>query len=276
MSSKMDETRVNGAVTEPGPGEFHELLFHAWREASRQHEPQAFLRSISGKFTAALPGARLHLWEVSLESPRLHLVGSTHDEAETLRVLERAAFEALLTWSRRGRAGLATELPQLSSPTAGEGDQLLACVPILRDDSLALLVISGDPVHAPLVLEFLARFLEPMTAVLDHARAQHELNRLRSAVLLGRPVVARAAGAARSAPAAVARATKPGAPSPESLDAAMKRHIERALTATRGRIEGHYGAARLLKVNPHTLRARMRKLGIEWRRFRQPDPLEPE
>jgi formate hydrogenlyase transcriptional activator len=61
------------------------------------------------------------------------------------------------------------------------------------------------------------------------------------------------------------------APPPASiltLDAAMKEHIERALVATRGRIEGRSGAAHLLGINPHTLRARMRKLRIEWSRFR--------
>lgn len=53
-----------------------------------------------------------------------------------------------------------------------------------------------------------------------------------------------------------------------SLDDAMRRHIESVLSATRGRIEGERGAARLLKINPHTLRARMRKLKIEWAGFR--------
>jgi transcriptional regulator with GAF, ATPase, and Fis domain len=53
-----------------------------------------------------------------------------------------------------------------------------------------------------------------------------------------------------------------------SLDAAMIRHIEEALAATGGRIEGPAGAAARLDVNPHTLRSRMRKLGIDWRRFR--------
>jgi transcriptional regulator with GAF, ATPase, and Fis domain len=62
----------------------------------------------------------------------------------------------------------------------------------------------------------------------------------------------------------------PWAPSGEvtPLDTAMVSHIERALSATHGRIEGPFGAARILGVNPHTLRARMRKLGIEWSRFR--------
>jgi hydrogenase-4 transcriptional activator len=55
------------------------------------------------------------------------------------------------------------------------------------------------------------------------------------------------------------------------LDAAMVRHIEAALARTAGRIEGPRGAAALLGINPHTLRARMRKLGIAWARFRDPD-----
>ena len=39
------------------------------------------------------------------------------------------------------------------------------------------------------------------------------------------------------------------------LDQAMARHIERALQATGGRIEGRGGTAPLLRINPHTLRA---------------------
>ncbi len=53
-----------------------------------------------------------------------------------------------------------------------------------------------------------------------------------------------------------------------SLDAAMARHIETALRHTQGRIEGAVGAARILEINPHTLRARMRKLGIDWKSHR--------
>lgn len=53
-----------------------------------------------------------------------------------------------------------------------------------------------------------------------------------------------------------------------SLNAAMAEHIVRALQTTRGRIEGPFGAAVLLGINPHTLRARMRKLKIDWSAFR--------
>ena len=53
------------------------------------------------------------------------------------------------------------------------------------------------------------------------------------------------------------------------LDVVIRQHIEAALAATSGRVEGRHGAARLLKINPHTLRARMRKLKIDWRQYRQ-------
>jgi transcriptional regulator with GAF, ATPase, and Fis domain len=55
----------------------------------------------------------------------------------------------------------------------------------------------------------------------------------------------------------------------EPLDACIRRHIEAALTAAKGRIEGKDGAAAMLKVNPHTLRAKMRKLKIDWASYRE-------
>ena len=57
---------------------------------------------------------------------------------------------------------------------------------------------------------------------------------------------------------------------PSTLATAMKEHIERALLAAEGRIEGRGGAAELLGINPHTLRARMRKLDLQWAKFRTP------
>jgi transcriptional regulator with GAF, ATPase, and Fis domain len=66
----------------------------------------------------------------------------------------------------------------------------------------------------------------------------------------------------------------PSVPSPSvhisSLNDAMRRHIEAALRATWGRVEGPRGAAKLLAINPHTLRARMRKLKIDWAAYREP------
>ncbi len=51
-----------------------------------------------------------------------------------------------------------------------------------------------------------------------------------------------------------------------TLDEAMSRHIRAALELTRGRIHGTDGAANLLGINPNTLRSKMRKLGVSFRK----------
>ena len=92
------------------------------------------------------------------------------------------------------------------------------------------------------------------------------------AVLIGQ-------GRSLSVTAALGLSTRPGAPAAtalepappgriEPLDDVIRRHIEAALRETHGRVEGKFGAARLLRINPHTLRARMRKLKINWQGFR--------
>ncbi len=69
-------------------------------------------------------------------------------------------------------------------------------------------------------------------------------------------------------PAAV-RSAAAGAGTIEPLDVVTRRHIEAALVEARGRVEGPQGAARMLRINPHTLRSRMRKLKISPRGFRE-------
>jgi hydrogenase-4 transcriptional activator len=51
-----------------------------------------------------------------------------------------------------------------------------------------------------------------------------------------------------------------------SLDEINRRHIERALILSQGRINGEDGAAELLRIKPNTLRRRMDKLGIPYGR----------
>ncbi len=63
-------------------------------------------------------------------------------------------------------------------------------------------------------------------------------------------------------------ASLPAVNTTPTLEQAQVQQIEEALRHTRGRIEGAGGAAERLAVNPHTLRARMRKFGIDWSRFR--------
>ncbi len=57
-----------------------------------------------------------------------------------------------------------------------------------------------------------------------------------------------------------------------SFEEAGRLHIEAALAQCHGRVEGPFGAARRLALNPNTLRSKMRKLGIQARRFRNRDP----
>jgi hydrogenase-4 transcriptional activator len=55
-----------------------------------------------------------------------------------------------------------------------------------------------------------------------------------------------------------------------SLEGVIRRHIEAVLRACEGRIEGPKGAAKLLQLNPATLRSKLRKLGISADAFRGP------
>jgi hydrogenase-4 transcriptional activator len=109
--------------------------------------------------------------------------------------------------------------------------------------------------------------IRELGAVIDRAAILGDGKRLDVALALGFSGTDRApltpevvSGAALIAPAPA---------SIVSLDEAMKLHVERALAATRGKIEGTRGAAALLGINPHTLRARMRKLKLDWARYRE-------
>jgi transcriptional regulator with GAF, ATPase, and Fis domain len=54
------------------------------------------------------------------------------------------------------------------------------------------------------------------------------------------------------------------------LDKAISQHIMQALEKTGGRVGGEKGAAKLLQMNPSTLRTKMRKLGIPFGRKSKP------
>ena len=102
-----------------------------------------------------------------------------------------------------------------------------------------------------------------LAAVIDRASILGDGKRLDIAAALGGAQLPPA-----RAPANATHHTGAAAETVVTLDEAMRAHIERALAMTHGRVEGRQGAARLLGINPHTLRARMRKLAIEHRRFR--------
>jgi hydrogenase-4 transcriptional activator len=111
-----------------------------------------------------------------------------------------------------------------------------------------------------------------LAAVMDRAVLLGEGVRLEVARALGgpSPSMPSLAAPAPNPPAAAPAQAATGPHEIEPLDVVVRAHIERALAATLGRVDGPFGAARLLRINPHTLRARMRKLGVDWRRFREP------
>lgn len=136
------------------------------------------------------------------------------------------------------------------------------------------------PTHAD--LELLLTYSWPgnvreLAAVIERAAILGHGRTLEVAAALGAgvsPTVAQAHATPMTAPALGPPypVAVPSPPPPngelERLDQAMRRHIEQALADTHGRIEGPRGAALKLGINPHTLRSRMRKLGIQWSRYR--------
>jgi len=103
-----------------------------------------------------------------------------------------------------------------------------------------------------------------MAAVMDRAVLIGQGRTLNIAAALGQSTVTASTSPTQTSDAPAATIAP--------LDVVIRRHIEAALDAAHGRVEGPHGAARMLKINPHTLRARMRKLKIDWRQFRaQPE-----
>jgi DNA-binding NtrC family response regulator len=112
-----------------------------------------------------------------------------------------------------------------------------------------------------------------LAAVIERAAILGDGHQLRLAAALGGGVGANTTSGSATRPGSTGSKPSRRDLDPASvvpLDEAMREHIERALRATGGRIEGSRGAAALLQINPHTLRARMRKLRIDWGSFRSP------
>jgi transcriptional regulator with GAF, ATPase, and Fis domain len=135
----------------------------------------------------------------------------------------------------------------------------------------------GTPprIPSPEDLELLVAYPWPgnvreLIAVIERAVILGNGSRLEVAKALGAEPALIGAPPSRPAEHPEVRALTADAPDEPfpTLDQVVAGHIEAALARTRGRIEGRSGAAALLGINPHTLRARMRKLALDWRRFR--------
>jgi transcriptional regulator with GAF, ATPase, and Fis domain len=133
---------------------------------------------------------------------------------------------------------------------------------------LSILVPSPDDVNLLLAYDWPGNIRE-LAAVIDRAAILGNGKRMEIATALGGMYAPRAS----EADGARAAAGSSEVPTEfATLDAVVSAHIKVALRATSGRVEGPQGAAAMLGINPHTLRARMRKLGIDWTKFREVTP----
>jgi transcriptional regulator with GAF, ATPase, and Fis domain len=132
---------------------------------------------------------------------------------------------------------------------------LTPCMP--TDDDIRLLCAYDWPGN-----------IRELSSVIERAAILGNGQRLEVAKGLG--IAAPAASALRPASAASGNRLAPLPTNPEaaSFDQQARSIIETALRASYGRVDGPFGAARSLGLNPQTLRSRMKKLGIEARRFR--------
>jgi hydrogenase-4 transcriptional activator len=113
--------------------------------------------------------------------------------------------------------------------------------------------------------------IRELGAVIDRAAILGNGERLEVAKALGNVGISGGSSSFATSEArtqSLSKVKTDASPDVMSLDDAMRQHIENVLRTTNGRVEGRKGAARLLQVNPHTLRARMRKLKIDWTQFR--------
>ncbi len=105
-----------------------------------------------------------------------------------------------------------------------------------------------------------------LSAVIERAVILGDGKRLEVATALGPPRGGRRRSI-DSAPPLVAYPPLTPEPGQPTLDVAIT-GIEDRLVRRHGHIEGPDVAAQLLGINPHTLRVRMRKLKIDWARYR--------
>ena len=147
-----------------------------------------------------------------------------------------------------------TDIPALAEHFAWSAGRRLAGIPLAPSPAdIDLLVSYPWPGN-----------VRELAAVIERAAILGGGHSLEVAAALGGGL----ASLVRSVPGRATETTESAFP---ALDEVVKRHMEAALRRSGGRIEGPSGAAKLLGVNPHTLRSRMRKLRVDWARFRGMD-----
>ncbi|MCK9461687.1 MAG: sigma 54-interacting transcriptional regulator [Proteobacteria bacterium] len=164
------------------------------------------------------------------------------------------------------------DIPDLAAHFAWRAGKRLGGTPLsVSADDVRLLVGYGWPGN-----------VRELAAVIERAAIIGDGKRLDIPTALGRsdPGAPRSREPRAAQPAVAEAAVAPEAMSPDDapghgamarfspLDEIVVRHVEQALARCHGRVEGPAGAAAALGLNPNTLRAKMRKLGIDWRKFK--------
>ncbi|MBU5613913.1 sigma 54-interacting transcriptional regulator [Geomonas azotofigens] len=123
--------------------------------------------------------------------------------------------------------------------------------------------ISGSPAIVPGALQRLTDYSWPGNVRELENIVEREMIRYRGEQLLFDSLLPAEDGRWKKEPPEDSRRQ-----APLKLDAILFQHISKVLKMTNGKIHGRDGAAALLGVEPNTLRARMDKLGIDYRRKR--------
>ncbi|MGE0761418.1 MAG: hypothetical protein AB7O38_30675 [Pirellulaceae bacterium] len=245
------------------------LLLHAWETTHERTDPRQALAVLRTACLAAAPPMDVSLYRLIPSPEAVELAGTTHHDLPDVRRFRcaPAAYAQLCRWASAHRG--------LSLATARAEFRLLARVLDQGHAPTAMLHGLGndDTGHGILVVETVCgaqppdadsvrRLAAPFDALLERLRAQEASTTLGAELATVSALLAEISHGSDTSPAG-----HRAGPVGPSLDLAMRAHIESALRQTRGRVSGPRGAAVMLAVNANTLRARMRKLGIEPRRF---------
>jgi transcriptional regulator with GAF, ATPase, and Fis domain len=105
--------------------------------------------------------------------------------------------------------------------------------------------------------------IRELASVVDRAVIVGQGRRLEFGLALGMPSLLPRCSPGPEKEAASQQTPGGGQESLATLDQVIRQHILLGLERSHGRVEGPFGAAKLLGLNPNTLRGKMRKLGIK-------------
>ncbi len=236
-------------------GAFTGALFQKRGRFERAHMGTIFLDEI-GELT---PGAQVRLLRV-IQEKKIERVGGTEEIPLDIRIIA-ATHRNLESMMREGRfrEDLYFRLrvfPVTIPPLRERLGDIPGFVQYFITKRAREMGLVDIPTLAPGAIDRLMSYSWP-------GNVRELQNVVERALILsgGRPLAFEDLGEAgkKSLPAAETFSADNGM---LALEALVMNHIRRALEITGGRIEGAGGAAKLLEINPSTLRTKMRKLNI--------------